>query len=1161
MSADFQIPPDTILRQRRAADPGASAWVSANAGAGKTKVLTDRVIRLLLAGAAPGRILCLTFTRAAAAEMTNRVFAKLGSWVTLDDEALRAVLAELTGERVGRATLLKARRLFARAVETPGGLKIETIHAFCERILHLVPFEANVPARFAVLDDSQTGELLATARSAVLAQAALRVPSSEPLAHALEIMNLAVSGDDLTRTLDRAVADDRVPGDPDEAGRILGQLAVELGLQPGQDAAEVRRMMLEGGLARAEWPVLAAELRRTGKSTDGDRAADLDAAAAATRADLALAAYLRVFFTGENEPRKSIGTKGVDPGVRALLAAEQGRLEALAETLAAAETLERNAALFTLAGAVRAKRDALKAQLGALDFDDLIKKTLDLLHKSGGAEWVLYKLDRGVDHVLVDEAQDTNPDQWRILRRLTEEFTAGAGRPERGLRTLFAVGDPKQSIYSFQGADPRWFEESRRHWRSRSEAAALRFEDVRLDLSFRSAPAVLTAVDKTFAIDVHYRGLSFEDSAIGTVHRSARPGAPGHVEIWPTQVRQGGAEEPDAWSIPVDEPERTAPAVLVAGRVAEAIRTWTRTGDEAGRRWRPRDILILARKRGPAFFAVIRALKAAGVPVAGADRFDIGEHIAVNDLVAAGQAALLPGNDLVLAAALKSPLVGLDDDDLIRIAHERQAGESLADALARHAASGDAAAIRGTAALASWRERALREGPFGFYLGLLGPGGGRRLLVERLGHEAADPIDAFLCYAQTAEIGPDAPSLATFLARFEASDHTIKRDLDSSGDEVRVMTVHGAKGLEAPIVVLIDGCEVLGEDAKLLTLEVGPNREPIAVWSPSKGFDCAATARARDTARARGLEEHNRLLYVAMTRAKDRLVIAPFAGARGGEPPEAWCAMVRRALACEVGCTEAEGPHGPTLVWRDGLPAGVGAPPETASAAPAHELPSWLNEPVAPEPEPAPPLRPSGVLGAAERSGRVSRGAAPAAEARRHGILVHALIEHLADLEPPQRRAAAAAYASARAPRLDPAGREQAIAEAFHVLDAPGLAPLFGPDSRAEAPIVGTLRDPVSGAMLAVSGQVDRLAVTDEAVIVADFKTGGHEAGAPLPPAYLGQLALYRALLMDAYPGRAVRTLLVWTSGAAGGGPQIVEPEPSLLAGALGAALAEAGAA
>ncbi|MDB5557706.1 MAG: double-strand break repair helicase AddA, partial [Enterovirga sp.] len=737
MRADLVIPADTIHRQRRASDPSASAWVSANAGAGKTRVLTDRVIRLLLDGAEPSRILCLTFTKAAAAEMTIRVFERLGSWVTLDEPALRRALEAMTGHRPDRATLARARRLFAKAVETPGGLKIETIHAFCERILHLVPFEANVPARFAVLDESQTAELLAEARGRVLTEAAIGGPRSARLAQALETVSLHCSGEALTGLIDCAVLDARIPSDPDEREVVISGLRAALDIPAGLDAAQVQRAMLAEGIPASELPALAAELRETGSKSDAAQAAALDAAASSLPADQRLAAYRSVFFTKDGGPKKSLATKAVAPGACAALVREQDRLLALDEMLKAVETAERTAALYTLAGAVRAEAEAAKRRLGALDFADLIRKTLELLER-GSAGWVLYKLDRGIDHVLVDEAQDTNPDQWQILRRLTEEFTAGSGRPSKKPRTVFAVGDPKQSIYSFQGADPRRFEEGRRHWMSRTTAAKLAFEDVRLDLSFRSAPAILKAVDHTFRVASHFRGLSFDDSAVGTTHESARPRAPGQVEVWPTEVKGPAGDDPDAWELPVDEPERSAPPVVVASRIAQAVQCWTRAGDPAGRIWRAGEILILVRSRGPAFFAVIRALKAAGVPVAGADRFDIGEHIAVNDLVAAGQAALLPRNDLVLAAVLKSPLVGFTDDDLIRIAADRGEAEPLVDALERAAGEGDIRAEAACRALARWRALAREHGPFGFYAALLGPEGGRRRLIERLGGEAAD---------------------------------------------------------------------------------------------------------------------------------------------------------------------------------------------------------------------------------------------------------------------------------------------------------------------------------------------------------------------------------------------------------------------------------------
>ncbi|MBF9233223.1 double-strand break repair helicase AddA [Microvirga alba] len=1123
MSNDIVVPVHTEHAQRRAANPRASAWVSANAGAGKTKVLTDRVVRLLLSGSPPGRILCLTFTKAAAANMAIRVFERLGKWVTLDEESLIQELTELEGERPTPEQARLARTLFARAVETPGGLKIDTIHAFCERLLHLVPFEANVPASFTVLDENQMDEILADATAKVLAEAT--GDRSHDLKEALATISIEAAGDALTSALNAALRCKDFLHDPDG----ITKLGKVLGLAPEETVGVIERAMLEDGLPPSEWPAIAQELR-TDKKTDQERADCLIAAANAETVEERLRHYFSIFLTdtGSLRAESRFVTKSVDPALKERLLAEQQRLWALIDKRKTARAVERTAALFTLAAAISRHVDAAKARLGALDFQDLIDKTLHLLSR-GDAAWVLYKLDRGIDHVLVDEAQDTNPEQWEILRRITEDFTAGFGAGGARVRTLFAVGDPKQSIYGFQGAAPQEFESSRQVWARKVGEAELAFEDVRLTVSFRSTRAVLSAVDATFAVERHFKGLSFEDKAVGTVHESARPNAPGVVELWPTETPVE-EEEPDAWVLPIDEPEQQAPPVVVARRIASAVKHWTTRGDETGRLWNAGDVLVLVRKRGAAFEAVIRALKEAGVPVAGADRLNIGEHIAVLDLVAAGRAALLPDDDLTLATALKSPLVGLTDDDLIRIAAPRAETESLFAALEKHADAGDAIARRGLEALGAWRALARNHGPFGFFATLLGPMQGRLRLVARLGSEAGDAIDAFLTFAHQSEL-TETPSLTIFLNRFESAAHTIKRDLDSVNDEVRVMTVHGAKGLEAPIVILIDGSEVLGRDPPLLRLQTRGG-ETIPVWSSGKNADSGVMAEARAILHAKGLEEHNRLLYVAMTRAKDRLVIAPYLTGRKEAPPqEAWGEMIRNGLLDKAGgLEEDEAPYGPVAIWRDGTPLATPASEADTAAMEPLDVPDWLTRPARAEPEPLPPIRPSSALGAADRMARPGDGPY-APDARLRGTLVHALLERLPNLPPERREAMARAYVKARAPRLPADLHEAVIANALNVLSHEALAALFGEGSRAEAPIAGRIE--TADGEIMVSGQIDRLAVRDDEVLVADFKTTARapRPGAPAPKAYVAQLALYRALLKDIYPGRKVRAFLVWTSG------------------------------
>lgn len=1124
MSNDLVIPDYTKQAQRRAANPRASAWVSANAGAGKTKVLTDRVVRLLLAGSLPGRILCLTFTKAAAANMAIRVFERLGRWVTMDEDSLIAELTELEGERPTRSRIKLARTLFARAVETPGGLKIDTIHAFCERLLHLVPFEANVPARFAVLDESQTDEMLAQAVKNVLADASSG--NFPELKNALDIISVNAVGDALTSALDAALRCKDFLHDASGPARLLQ----ELGLQPDETAESIEQAILEEGIGPQEWPAIVQELM-AGKATDQERAASFIAASETQDFEERLKHYLSIFLKESDwTPRAEsrLVTKSVDPALKERLLDEQSRIWRMMDRRKAARAVERTQALFLLAAEIQTRVEHRKMLLGALDFQDLIDKTLALLSR-GDTSWVLYKLDRGIDHVLIDEAQDTNPQQWEILRRITEDFTAGEGAGGKRVRTLFAVGDPKQSIYGFQGAAPQEFETTRRSWSQKVRDADLHFEDVSLTMSFRSGKAVLSAVDATFAVDRHFKGLSFEDKAVGTVHESARPHAPGLVELWPPE-KPADEEEPEAWVLPVDEPEQQSPPVVVARRIAQAVKCWTTKGDEMGRKWSAGDVLVLVRKRGAAFEAVIRALKEAGVPVAGADRLNIGEHIAVLDLVAAGRAALLPDDDLTLATALKSPLVGLTDDDLIRIAASRADDESLHAALQRHAEDGDAKAKAGCEALNAWRELADQHGPFGFFATLLGPRGGRSQLVARLGSEAGDAIDAFLCFAHQSEM-TETPSLTVFLNRFESASHTIKRDLDAVNNEVRVMTVHGAKGLEAPIVVLIDGCEVLGRDPALLQLRT-KNGETIPVWSPGKNSDSSVMAEAREILHAKGHEEHNRLLYVAMTRAKDRLVIAPYLTGRKDSPQEAWCEMIRHGLVAKAGGLDLDkAPYGEIEIWREGSPLArtLAAESDVAPLEPL-AVPDWLITPARPEPELLPPIRPSSALGAAERMTRPGDGPY-APEARLRGTLVHALLERLPALATEHRESMARAYVRARAPRLPAELRESVIANALGVLDHTDLKALFGPGSRAEAPIAGKVL--TADGDLMVSGQIDRLAVLENEILVADFKTNARVPvpGQPPPRSYVAQLALYRMLLSEIYPDKRIRTFLVWTAG------------------------------
>ncbi len=1144
VAVPLAVPDHLRERQMRASDPAFSIWVSANAGSGKTHVLTQRVIRLLLAGTAPSKILCLTFTKAAAAQMAMRVFRELSDWTMMEDRELRNAIVSTGAPTPMPADLIAARRLFTRTVETPGGLKIQTIHAFCERLLHLFPFEANVPARFAVADELRTGELMAAAKRSVIEQAQR---SAGKLGAALALVA------DLAGAfgVDRLIAEAMALRDPAQAGATRSALLERLGGGRYPDAEAVRQAMIHEGIAPARWSALA-DLLAGGSKNDCDKAGCLRRANEALACDSGSAAVIEllapIYFTSTGEERKSLVTAArakACPGLKEELTAEQARLVALRGELKIAETAERTAALLQLVDAVAARYEQAKALGGLLDFDDLVDRTLNLLRRSD-AGWVLHKLDSGIDHVLVDEAQDTSHAQWQILERLTADFAAGAGA-RRNDRSFFVVGDDKQSIFSFQGAAPLMFERMRTAFETRFRAGGKPFERVRLQTSFRSTMGILAAVDGVFRPLPHQDGL-VQPGDVWPGHESIKDKLPALVEVWPRVKAEPRDVDPE-WRIPVDALAEDDPASELADRVARKIQSLCaplssdRVHEGRSRRQRPvrpGDILVLVRTRNAFFEAVIRALKKQRIAVAGADRLDVANHIAVMDLVAAGRAALLPDDDLSLACVLKSPLFGLDDDDLIALAPGRKG-----PLLAALGASPELRHREAHATLARWRTRASAT-PFAFYVELLGRDGGRRLMEARLGPEAHDAIDEFLRLALVHE-KEGAPSLGMFLGQVEALESSIKRDMENAADAVRVMTVHAAKGLEAKIVFLPDTCSVPAPSLDPVVFDLAAEEEgaaPVLAWSPRKGDDPPAVAAAREDRRRATMREYRRLLYVAMTRAEERLYLSGFFRAK--EPPgECWDAMVRAAFEVAPEGTTIE--HVPAFWGGDDVVMRLTTPGESESAPPpkaaAEQVgfdlaPPWLAAPAPDETPLAARLRPSRV-GGGQASAERRQGA-------RFGTVVHELLQHLPEIAAAQRGAAGRTFLTARAFPADQ--REPALAAAFDVLAKPELAVLFGPGSRAEVAVSGRLRRADGGERI-VDGTVDRLAVTPDGIVVADFKTGA--VPSETPQRYVEQLALYRRVLQPLWPDRPVHALLVWTHG-----PRLVRLDPATLDAAAEAALA-----
>lgn len=1141
VKAPRTIPSPVRATQARASDPAASAFVSANAGSGKTHVLVQRVIRLLLSGVAPEKILCITFTKAAAANMAERVFSTLGHWVTLDDTELDAAIKEVGIPQPGTSLRKSARKLFACALETPGGLKVQTIHALCTRLLQQFPFEANVPARFAVLDDRDQTEMMERANLQVFLEAS-RDPGS---ATGRALMTAMASAADVTFkdvVREACLSRDHFMAWTDTAGSAhaaAAQISAALGVDPNDRIEDVERAIVDGpNLPRSRWQEIATVLD-TGSKTDQEQARRLRDALIFTGA-AQVDEYLGVFLTeADRTPRKSVVTKKFidnNPAIGRLFESEISRIAPLIERRRAVTARDRTEALLHIATAAAANYRREKQERGLLDYDDLIDKTLAMLDRVSSG-WVHYKLDRGVDHVLIDEAQDTSPRQWDIVAHIISEFTSGAGARDGLVRTVFAVGDEKQSIFSFQGAAPREFDLRRRALKKKFEDAGLKFDPVSFTYSFRSGPAILKSVDHVFREQDIFRSIHSVETG-HPVHNWLTDAGPGQIDLWELAVADD-RQDIEGWRAPFDGVSLTSPEVKLARRIQSEIKRLvddgTMTGSTGARRpLRYGDVLVLVRRRGNAFDAVIQALKHANIPVAGADRLKLTEHIAIIDLMNLADALLLPQDDLALAVALKSPLFGLGDDDLFKLARDRKG--SLRAALTARAATD------GLLRDVLWRlehceRRVVHETPFAFYAWLLGGDGGRARILQRLGHEANDALDEFLELALNYERKAPA-SLQGFMAWLRAADTEVKRDMEISRNEVRVMTVHGAKGLEASVVFLVDTTTSPSDTQRLKLINLpqgnaGPHAPGVVVWAGRKAEDPASVVTARAAMIADTEDEYRRLLYVAMTRAADRLIVGGcLPGNMNTVRKLSWYDLITKGLASsDLQMQEFDTPNG--KVTRYTLAEEAAPTTATATAAPPATpiaLPNWLLTPAQPETPADRALRPSEPANDDSHPVRSGESIAQRARALQRGTLVHRLLQSLPDIAASNRRDAALAYLARNADGWT-ADEQQVLAESALALIANiSFAAVFAPGSRAEVSIVGRLERPNRPPAL-VSGQIDRLVVTDHEVLIVDFKTNHAPPAraAEAPKGYVRQLALYRAVLSKLYPQRPVRAALVWT--------------------------------
>ena len=1093
---------DATERQIQAARPTASTWLAANAGSGKTRVLTDRVARLLLDDVQPQHILCLTYTKAAAGEMQNRLFKRLGAWAMLDDAALREALSEL-GVPAGAdpKRLAYARTLFARAIEAPGGLKIRTIHSFCAALLRRFPLEAGVSPQFTEMED----------RAAALLRAEIVEDFADGPQIAL-IDGLAAHVSDSTLdAVTKAVVGrrDTFAAAPDWPG-----LLALFGLPENADSDTPLRFAFDGteaALIADVAPILATQSATMINLAETLRSIDWTAPDRAALDRL----FPLFLYTKDGQFRPEAKTNGTptkkaQEALGALLEPFHKLMERVAQArdaelcLAAAQ---KSQALHAFAAAFLPEYERRKQLRGWLDFDDLILKARQLLSDPAVAAWVLYRLDGGIDHILVDEAQDTSPTQWAVIEKLAQEFTSGEGARSGVERTIFVVGDKKQSIYSFQGADPQAFDRMQAEFSERLAGAGSQLDDLTLDYSFRSSDAILRLVD-----------VVFEDQAEAGFHSAGKHIAfksdlPGRVDLWPVVEKTDESDDRE-WTDPIDRRSERHHNVILAERIAGTIGAMIEDGvtipedaSELGsfvrRPVHAGDFLILVQRRSDLFAEIIRACKAADLPIAGADRLKVGAELAVKDLAALLRFLATPDDDLSLATALKSPLFGWSEQQLFDLAHrrgEKHLWQTLRD---RGVEYPDTLGI-----LRDLRNSADFLRPFDLIERVLTRHGGRLRLLGRLGAEAEDGINALLSQALAYERS-DIPSLTGFLVWMQTDDLEIKRQTGGAGDMVRVMTVHGAKGLEAPIVILPDtGPRRAPNDAEIIMAESVP------LWKTPADASPGVIAAARNAARARAENERLRLLYVALTRAEKWLIVA-MAGDLD-KNGDSWYQMVEAAMH-RAGATTEDGvlrlSHGD---WR-------GPPLVTPHEAVSHAVPlPGLFRHVAPEPVLATPtFSPSDLGGAKAMPGDAGL---DEDAAKLRGSRIHLLLELLPGVAQADHDTACRNIL----PDCPDPDRAALLAEACAVLSDPELARVFAPGTLAEVPITATVRG------RRIHGIIDRLILTGDAVQVIDFKTNATVPDRPedVPDGLLRQMGAYAEALAQIYPDRRIETAILWTRTA-----------------------------
>ncbi len=1092
-------------QQNQASEPQSSVWVEASAGTGKTKVLTDRVLRLLLDGANPANILCLTYTKAAASEMSNRIIDRLSEWAVIDETSLIAKLENLlnhplTNQSATAKIIARARRLFTILLDTPDGIKIQTIHSFCQEILKRFPLEAGVSPYFEVMDERETTEILQQIKQDILTK------EKTPLVwQALQYLTAHTSEYTFPTILSSITAHrnelENYFSRYDDINQAVAAINRSLNLTSDITEENIITDFWDNFL-KSDWQYIVTSLN-AGSNVSIATASSLTNAVQERN----FTALTKALLTSKTEPNKKFFVKKSLNDYPDSLTHYDVICQMVTQTLQRLRDVnlrDSTVAVLTLAGELLSRFQNYKTARAKMDYNDLIIKTVQLLSTSSGAEWVLYKLDSGIDHILIDEAQDTSPEQWQIIQALTKEFFAGKGS-KNITQSIFVVGDSKQSIYSFQGADVAEFKAQHQYFQSNVP----HFKTINMDVSFRSTAAILDMVNAVFTNPLAAGGVTSETRLN---HEPSRIGEGGHVEIWPITYATSDNTSDDIWLPPIERLTAQSASSILAQKIAATILHKVKSGERKanGEPLRFKDFLILVQRRNSLVDEIVRACKNASVAIAGVDKIKLLEQIAVKDLLAAARFVLLPDDDLNLACLLKSPLFGLDDDDLFTLCYERKA--SLWQQIKLDNRYQPTCNILQEILTLGQDTR-----PYEFFAYLLITLNGRQKFISRLTSECEDAIDEFINLTLSFE-QEHIPSLQVFVEWMQSDEVEVKRNLEQNElDAVRLMTVHGAKGLQSPVVILPDTVRV-----KSVKQEAGLLIDNQKLFYPlGKDYYNQNCTDIQTQTQTLSQEEYNRLLYVALTRAGEQLYICGYSNSR--EPQaQSWYNLCREYLA-RIAPLNDDGIISYHLNSEKPLEVS-----DTNIIVPDFtEAPTWLYSPATPESALTKPLTPS------HQDEQSVAAVSPLLKIDNSGIyqrgnIIHKLLQFIPTKDTEERLPAVQAYLDIAAVNISVVEREKIAAEVLNLLNSPQYTPLFSRDSRAEVAIMGVVGERV------ISGKIDRLVVTDDKVMIVDYKTNRPAARnlSEVPLAYFKQMQAYRELIAKIYPNKTIESYILWTNTA-----------------------------